>query len=205
MTKQEKVTEILKRLYKIWPEPKIELNYATPLDLLVAVILSAQTTDKLVNKVTPALFAKFKTAFDYAQSSPTGIDTYIRQVNFHNNKAKNIFAAATIIAQKYKGKVPDTMEELDALSGVARKTANVILGTIFKKTEGIVVDTHVIRLSNCLELTSSKDPVKIEQDLMHIVPKEKWIDFACMLTLFGRYYCPARLPCKNCEILGDLC
>jgi len=205
MTKKEKVKEILKRLYKIWPQPKIELNYSTPLELLVAVILSAQATDKVVNQVTPALFAKFKTAKDYAQATVEELDGFVRRVNFHFNKAKNIHATCKIIAEKYGGKVPDTMEELDALPGVARKTANVVLGNAFGKAEGIVVDTHVIRLSNCLGLTREKDPVKIEQDLMKIVPKDKWIDFSHLLILFGRYHCPARVPCKNCPILGDLC
>ena len=205
MTKEEKVKEILKRLYKEWPMPKIELVYSTPLDLLVAVILSAQATDKVVNQVTPALFARFKTAKDYADTTVEELDGMVKRVNFHFNKAKNIHAACKIIADKFNGRVPDTMEELDSLPGVARKTANVILGTAFGKAEGIVVDTHVIRLSNCLGLTIQKDPVKIEQDLIKIVPKDKWIDFSHLLILFGRYKCPARVPCKNCEILGDLC
>lgn len=205
MTKEEKVREILKMLYKIWPHPEIELQYSTPLELLFAVILSAQATDKQVNKVTPLLFATYKTAQEYAVSSPEDIDRYVRSINFHFNKSKNIHAAAKMIVEKYHGHVPDTMEGLDSLPGVARKTANVVFGTIFGKAEGIVVDTHVIRLSNCLGLTREKDPVKIEKDLMKIVPKDKWIDFSRMLTLFGRYKCPARTPCKECEILGDLC
>lgn len=205
MTKEEKVLEILKRLYKVWPDPKIELHYSNPLELLVAVILSAQATDKQVNKITPSLFEKYKTAQEYAASSPWEIDSYVRSINFHFNKSKNIHAAAKMIVEKFQGKVPDTMEDLDSLPGVARKTANVVLGSAFGKSEGIVVDTHVIRLSNCLELTYEKDPVKIEHDLMKIVPKEKWIDFSILLTLFGRYKCPARTPCKECEILGNLC
>src|SRR3989344_8343673 len=160
MTKEEKVKEILKRLYKEWPKPKIELKYKTPLDLRVAVILSAQATDKVVNQVTPALFARFKTAKNYADSTIEELDGLVKRVNFHFNKAKNIHAACKIIADKFNGRVPDTMEELDSLPGVARKTANVILGTAFGKAEGIVVDTHVIRLSNCLGLTNQKDPVK---------------------------------------------
>ncbi|OGG15152.1 endonuclease III [Candidatus Gottesmanbacteria bacterium RIFCSPHIGHO2_01_FULL_39_10] len=205
MTKEEKVQEILKRLYKIWPKPKIELNYSNPLELLVAVILSAQATDKTVNKVTPELFKKYKSAADYSSVSPEKLDTDIRRVNFHFNKAKNIVAASRIIAEKYDGKVPETMEELDALPGVARKTANVVLSNAFGKAEGIVIDTHMIRLSNCLELTKEKDPVKIEQDLMKIVTKDKWIDFAHLLILYGRYYCTARMKCTDCQILGDLC
>ena len=197
--------EFLKRLYKIWPKPKIELNYSTPLELLVAVILSAQTNDKTVNKVTLLLFKKYKTAADFASVSPLKLDEDVRRVNFHFNKAKNIVASAKIIAEKYNGKVPETMEELDALPGVARKIANVVLSNAFGKAEGIVIDTHMIRLSNCLGLTHEKDPVKIEQDLMKIVPRDKWIDFAHLLILFGRYYCSARMKCTDCEILGDLC
>ena len=205
MTKEDKVKVVLKRLYKVWPKPKIELKYKTPLDLLIAVILSAQATDKVVNQVTPALFARFKTAKNYADSTIEELDGLVKRVNFHFNKAKNIHAACKIIADKFNGRVPDTMEELDSLPGVARKTANVILGTVFGKAEGIVVDTHVIRLSNCLGLTNHKDPVKIEQDLIKIVPKDKWIDFSHLLILFGRYKCPARIPCNICPILGDLC
>lgn len=205
MTKEEKVREIIKRLYKAFPNPKVELLYSTPFELLVATILSAQCTDKLVNIITPALFAKYKTIGDYANASVTDIDRMVIKINFHSNKAKNIVASARMIMEKFGGLVPDTMEELDALPGVARKTANVILGSIFHKAEGIVVDTHGIRLANKLGLTSSKDPVKIEQDLMSIVPKNKWIDFGHLLTLHGRYQCPARPhTCENCP-LGDLC
>lgn len=205
MTKEEKVKEILKRLYKIWPEPKTELIYSTPLELLVAVILSAQATDKGVNKITPALFTKYKTAQDYADSTPEDVDSFVKSINFHFNKAKNIHGMGKMLVEKFKGQVPDNMTDLDSLPGVARKTANVVLGGAFGKTEGIVVDTHVIRLTNALGLTKEKDPVKIEQDLMKIVPKDKWIHFSHLLTLFGRYKCTARMNCKDNEILGDLC
>lgn len=205
MTKEKKVQEIIKRLYKAFPNPKVELRYKTPFELLVATILSAQCTDKLVNTVTPALFAQYKTIRAYADASVTNVDQMIRKINFHTNKAKNIIAAANMIMKKFNGNVPDTMAELDALPGVARKTANVILGSIFHKAEGIVIDTHGIRLSNKLGLTTSNDPVKIEQDLMAIVPKNKWIDIGHLLTLHGRYQCPARShTCNNC-ILDDLC
>lgn len=205
MTMQEKVLEIIKRLYKAFPNPKVELKYSSPFELLVATILSAQCTDKLVNTVTPALFTKYKTIEDYAKTPVAEIDRMIAKINFHTNKAKNIVAAAKMIMETYGGTVPNTMEELDALPGVARKTANVILGSIFGKAEGIVVDTHGIRLANKLGLTTSKDPVKIEQDLMAIVPKDKWIEFGHLLTLHGRYQCPARLhTCDDCP-LGDLC
>lgn len=205
MTKEEKVKEIIKRLYKVWPKPKTALNYSNPLELLVATILSAQTTDKLVNSLTPALFKKYKTAWDYAQAGLEQLSKYINRVNFYNNKAKNIIAACTIINEKYNGKVPDTMEALDALPGVARKTANVVLGNAFGKSEGIVVDTHVMRLSQRLKLTDQKTPEKIEQDLMRIVPKEKWIDFSHLLVNYGRTYCPARPhTCPDCP-LQELC
>lgn len=205
MTKEEKVKEILKRLYKVYPHPKTALHYTTPWELLVATILSAQTTDKLVNTITPALFEKYSTIESFAKASVSGIDQMISKVNFHENKAKNIKASAQMIIDQYGGQVPENMEQLDALPGVARKTANVVLGNAFHKAEGIVVDTHVIRLSNKLGLTTEKDPVKIEQDLMKIVPKENWIDFSHLLINHGRDMCPARPhTCQGCP-LGDLC
>lgn len=205
MTKEEKAKEIIKRLSKAYPNPKTALHHSNALELLIATILSAQTTDKLVNLITPALFAKYKTAKDFAKAALTDIEKMINKVNFHHNKAKNIQATCKIIAEKYDGKVPETMEELDALPGVARKTANVVLGNAFHKSEGIVVDTHVMRLSRRLGLTDKKDPVKIEQDLMKIVPKDRWIDFSHLLINFGRQYCPARPHvCADCP-LGDLC
>ena len=205
MTKEEKVKKILSRLYKIWPNPKIALNFSNSLELLIATILSAQTTDKLVNTVTPELFKRYKTAKDYSESTLEEIDNFIKKVNFHNNKTKSIKASTEIIFQKYGGIVPKTMEELDALPGVARKTANVVLGSGFNITSGIVVDTHVIRLSQKLKLTSEKTPEKIEEDLMKIVPKENWIDFSLLLINFGREFCKARPHiCTSCP-LGDLC
>ncbi len=205
MTREEKVKEIIKKLSKVFPHPRTELAYETPLQLLIATIMAAQATDKLVNTLTPDLFKKYKTPQDFAKASVTDIDNMINKVNFHGNKAKNIKAACEMIVEKFGGKVPDNMEDLDSLPGVARKTANVVLGDAFGKSEGIVVDTHVIRLSNKLGLTTEKDPVKIEQDLMKIVPRDKWIDFPHMLTLFGRRYCPARPhECADCP-LGDLC
>lgn len=205
MTKQEKALEIMWRLYKVYPHPKVELNFKTPFELLVATILAAQCTDRLVNTVTPALFKKYPTPKDMAEARVSDIDQFIVKTTFHSNKAKNIQAAAKIIVEKHHGKVPSTMEELDALPGVARKTANVVLGSAYGIPSGIVVDTHGIRLSNKLGLTTEKDPVKIEQDLMELVPKEKWIDFGHLLTLHGRYMCIARPhTCENCP-LGDLC
>ena len=171
----------------------------------MATILSAQCTDKLVNTVTPALFDAYPTIQSYADASVAEIDTLVSKINFHTNKSKNIQAAARMIMDTYGGEVPDTMEKLDALPGVARKTANVILGAIFGKAEGIVIDTHGIRLANKFGLTKEKDPVKIEQDLMRLIPKDKWIDFGHLLTLHGRYVCTARPhTCEGCA-LGDLC
>lgn len=205
MTKEEKVAEIIKRLSKSYPNPRTALRWETPLQLLIATIMSAQTTDKLVNTLTPALFEKYKTAQDFAGAPIEDIDAMIAKVNFHFNKSKNIKASAQMIMDRYHGEVPQTMEELDALPGVARKTANVVLGDAFHKSVGIVVDTHVIRLSNKLGLTTQKDPVKIERDLMEIVPQDKWFAFPHMLTLFGREYCPARPhKCDECP-LKELC
>ena len=204
MSKEEKVKEIIKRLTKIYPHPRTALEYNSPFELLVATILSAQCTDKLVNTVTPSLFASYPTAKEMASASVEEIDEKIKKVTFHSNKAKNIKAASEIIMKEHNGKVPQTMDELDALPGVARKTANVVLGDAFNKSEGIVVDTHVRRLANRLGLTQSEDPVKIEQDLMQIVPREYWIHFPHLLILYGREYAPSR-PKKGVEdILDDL-
>jgi endonuclease-3 len=205
MTKEEKVGEIIKRLSKAYPNPRSALEFSKPLQLLIATIMSAQTTDKLVNIVTPALFKKYPSAKAFAEAPVEEIADMIKKVNFFATKAKNIKAACQMIIEKYDGEVPETMTELLTLPGVARKTANVVLGDAFHKTEGIVVDTHVIRLSNRLGLTTQKDPVKIEKDLMQIVPRDKWFIFAHMLVLFGREYCPARPHiCDNCP-LEDLC
>lgn len=205
MTKQEKALEVYKRLKKANPIPKIELDFKNPFELLVATILSAQCTDKLVNTVTPELFRHYPTAADMATADVSDIDHYIIKVNFHANKAKNIKAAAQMLMEKHNGVMPKTMEELDALPGVARKTANVILGSAFGIADGIVIDTHGIRLSNRLGLSTSKDPVKIEAELMSMLPKETWIDFGHLLTLHGRHMCTARPhSCENCP-LGDLC
>lgn len=205
MTKKEKALEIYKRLLADNPHPKVELDYKNPWELLVAVILSAQCTDKLVNTVTPGLFKKFPTVQSMAQATVEKIDHEVLKINFHGNKSKNIQGAANMIVDTYNGEVPKTMEELDALPGVARKTANVVLGSAFGVTSGIVIDTHGIRLSNRLGLTTEKDPVKIERDLMAMLPRESWIDFGQLLTLHGRHVCTARAhTCENC-CLGDLC
>ena len=206
MTTQQKALEIFKRLKKENPHPVVELNFNTPFELLVATILSAQCTDKLVNSVTPALFQKFPSIQSFAESSVDSIDQMVMKINFHKNKSKNIQAAAIMIMEKYGGNVPQSMEELDALPGVARKTANVILGSAFNIPAGIVIDTHGIRMVNKLGLTDSKDPVKIEQTLMNLIPRETRIEFGQLLTLHGRHKCTARPnhDCSNCP-LDDLC
>lgn len=211
LDKKQKVKEILKRLYKVYPHPKIALKFKNPYELLIATILSAQATDVSVNIATPELFKKYPNPKDLASASISEIDSYVRNINFHNNKTKLIQAAARMLIDKFGGKVPDNMEDLDSLPGVARKTANVILGCAFDKSEGIVVDTHVIRLTNKLGLTDSgdgsttKDPVKIEKDLMEIVPKKDWINFPLMLIQHGRDICTARSHnCLGCP-LGELC
>jgi len=205
MTREEKVKEIIKRLSKIYPQPKSALIHESAWQLLVATILSGQTTDKLVNTVTPELFKKYPTVKDFADAPVEDINTMIKKVNFHNNKAKNSKAAAKIIMEKHNGVVPSTMEALDALPGVARKTANVVLSDYFHKPAGIVVDTHVVRLANKLGLTKHKDPAKIEQDLMQIVPRDQWQYFGHYLVYFGREFCPARPhKCDECP-LKELC
>ncbi|TSC63685.1 MAG: endonuclease III [Microgenomates group bacterium Gr01-1014_93] len=205
MTKKQKVLEIIRRLKKVYPNPKIALNFKNPYELLIATILSAQATDVSVNLATPVLFKKYPRPENLAKADVSGIDKLIKNINFHSNKAKMIKSAAVMVMDKFKGKVPDNMEDLDSLPGVARKSANVVLGSAFNSAEGIVVDTHMIRLSNKLGLTNSKDPVKIEQDLMEIVPKEYWINFPLMLIFHGRHFCTARPhTCEGCP-LGDLC
>lgn len=205
MITKDKVQEIIKLLSKVYPNPRTALNYSTPHELLVATILSAQATDKSVNLVTPDLFAKFKTVQDFASATVEEIDEMIKKINFHNNKSKSIKNSARMMVDKFGGEVPNNMEDLIKLPGVARKTANVVLGNAYGINEGVVVDTHVMRLSRKLGFTEHTDPVKIELDLMKIVPKDKWIDFSHLLILFGREYCPARPhKCDNCP-LGDLC
>lgn len=192
MDLKARAARIISKLKELFPNADIALNYGTSFELLVAVILSAQCTDKLVNKVTANLFPKYKTLDDYVSADPTAFEKDIGSVNFYRNKAKNILATARIIKEKYNGRVPDTMEELITLPGVARKTANVILSVIYDKAEGIVVDTHVKRLSKLYGLTTHDDPVKVEQDLINIIPREEWKQFSFLMIEYGRAYCPAR-------------
>jgi endonuclease-3 len=201
MTARERVKQLIKIWPKVYPNAHTELDFRNPLQLLVATILSAQATDKRVNMVTPALFKKYRTAKAYADAPQAELENAIKSTGFYRNKAKSIRGAMRAIADKHGGKVPDTMEGLYALAGVGRKTANVVLGNAFHKNEGIVVDTHVIRLSQRLGLTKHKDPVKIELDLMKLVPREHWTNWSHWLIWHGRRRCYARKPdCSECEV-----
>jgi endonuclease-3 len=188
-----------------YPDARTELDWSNPLELLVATILSAQTTDVQVNRVTESLFSKYRTAEDYADSTPDELEENIRPTGFYRNKARSLRGMASALVEEHGGEVPRTMSELVALPGVGRKTANVVLGNAFGTNEGIVVDTHVRRVSGRLGLTEGNDPVKIEQELMRLVPEEDWTIFSHLLILHGRRTCKARKPdCPNC-ILNDIC
>ena len=188
-----------------YPDARTELDWSNPLELLVATILSAQTTDVQVNRVTESLFAKYRTAEDYADSNPEELEEDIRPTGFYRNKARSLRGMANALVEKHAGEVPRTMSELVALPGVGRKTANVVLGNAFGTNEGVVVDTHVRRVSNRLGLTESSDPVKIEQDLIGLVPEEDRTIFSHLLILHGRRTCKSRKPdCPNC-VLKDIC
>ena len=196
-----KIQHILKTTY---PDVKTQLRYANPFQLLVATILSAQCTDKQVNRATTDLFNRFKTPQDFASASNEAIEALIRPTGYFRNKAKNIKNCSKSLLEKYDGQIPQSLDELVKLPGVGRKTANVVLGSAFN-IPGIVVDTHVARISKRLDLTKNNNPVKIEYDLMEIVPREEWNDFSLRLIYFGRAICKARKPaCPTCP-LYDLC
>jgi endonuclease-3 len=198
-------SEVIAGLKAEYPDARTELDWSNPLELLVATILSAQTTDVQVNRVTENLFAKYRKARDYADAAPDVLEEDIRPTGFYRNKARSLRGMARVLVEEHGGEVPRTMPELVALPGVGRKTANVVLGNAFGANEGIVVDTHVRRVSNRLGLTESQDPVKIEQDLMRLVPEEDWTIFSHLLILHGRRTCKARKPdCPNC-ILNGIC
>ena len=202
MTSRERAAQLVEVLPEVYPGAHCELNFRNPLQLLVATILSAQCTDKRVNLVTPALFAKYRTAKDFAGARSETLEGLIRSTGFFRSKTRSIRAAAAAIVAKHAGRVPDTMEKLHGLPGVGRKTANVVLGNAFGKDEGIVVDTHVARLSHRLRLTRNTDPEKIEQDLMKLVPRRHWTNWSHWLIWHGRRRCFARRPdCRQCEIL----
>lgn len=191
---------IMKILTRLFPEPECALYYKKPFELLVSVILSAQCTDKRVNEVTKALFIKYKTLDDYVGAKPTEFEKDIYSTGFYRAKTKNILAAAKAVQKDFNGKIPKTMREMITILGVGRKTANVVLGELYGTAEGIAVDTHVIRLTRLLGLTKHNDAVKIERDLMEIVPKKDWVRFSHLLILYGREYCTAHCKHSNCPL-----
>jgi endonuclease-3 len=200
MNKKEKVKRIIEILEKEFPNAKIRLNHSNPFELLVATILSAQCTDERVNIVTSYLFEKYKTPNDFANLKQEELEKLIYSTGYYKAKAKNIISTSRMLIEKYGGKVPDTMEQLLELPGVGRKTANVILSHSFDKP-GIVVDTHMIRVTNRLGLVQTKDPVKIEFQLMEIIPKNKWVVFTHLIIAHGRKYCTSRKPkCEICPV-----
>lgn len=202
VVEKKKTGKIITLLKKRYPDARCTLNHKNPLELLIATILSAQCTDVRVNKVTKDLFKKYKQAEDYAGAKPEILENDIRSTGFYKNKARSIINCCKVIFEKYKGKVPATMEELVALGGIGRKTANVILGNAFG-IPGITVDTHVKRVAYRLALTKNQDPVKIEYDLIEMVPKKEWTQFSHLIIFHGRYTCMARKPlCAECVVEG---
>jgi endonuclease III len=200
-----RIEELLRRLREAYPKAECALQHTSAWELLVATILSAQCTDARVNMVTPGLFRKFPSPAAFAGASLPAIEEEIRSTGFYHNKARSISGAAKRLMSEFGGKVPDTMEELLTLPGVARKTANVVLGVAFKKAEGVVVDTHVLRLSHRLGLTRAEDPKRVEEDLMRVIPRERWIAFSHEMIHHGRQICIARKPrCVDCP-LETLC
>ncbi len=190
-----RMAEVLKKHY---PKVKIALNYGNPWELLVTVILSAQSTDKKINEVTEKLFKKYRTLDDYINADIGDFEQDIRASGFYHNKARNVLASAKIIRERFNGKVPDAMEGLLSLPGVARKTANIVLGTVYGIVEGVAVDTHVRRFALKFDLTDNTDPNKIERDLMKLLPKKEWFDFTFRIQKYGREMCPAnRHECKD--------
>ncbi|MBV9230702.1 MAG: endonuclease III [Chloroflexi bacterium] len=201
----EQVSAIITELRRIYPDAACSLNFSNPLELLVATQLSAQCTDERVNIVTKQLFQKYRSVEDYATVSQEELEQDIRSTGFYRNKAKNIRAACQRIITEYGGEVPRTMEDLLSLAGVARKTANVVLGNGFGIVVGFVVDTHIGRLSRRLGWTTNEDPVKVERDLMYIIPEKDWLDLSHLLIFHGRAICDARKPlCSKCT-LAHLC
>ncbi|MCX7831887.1 MAG: endonuclease III [Actinobacteria bacterium] len=202
---EERIKEIVERLKKNYPDARIALRFRNPYELLVATILSAQTTDKKVNEVTPKLFERYPTPLALAQADIKDVEEIIKPLGFYRQKAKYIVGAARVISEKFNGKVPDNMEELTLLPGVARKTANIVLSNAYGKVEGIAVDTHVRRISKKLGLTDNTDPDKIEKDLMAKIPKDEWFKFTYTVIEHGRNICKAPRPkCSVC-FLNDIC
>lgn len=201
----DNAVEIIALLKKEYPDVKIALDFSAPLELLIATILSAQSTDKQINKVTKTLFKKYRTLQDYVNTPQEELEKDIYSTGFYRNKAKNIKKLCVILVENFNSKVPDTMEDLITLPGVARKTANIVLSGAFGKIEGIAVDTHVKRLSFRLGMSANTDPEKIEKDLMKLIPKNDWDIFALLLIQHGRQVCDAKKPeCETCA-LNKLC
>lgn len=200
MDRKTKVLAIVREFKKLFPKTKTALRYKTPFELLVAVILSAQTTDKKVNEVTPHLFEKYEQASDFAKLSQGELENYIKSIGLYRSKAKNIIAAAKAIDKNYDGKLPRTMKEMIELSGVGRKTASVALGIVYGIVEGIAIDTHVRRLAQLFGLSNSSNPDVIERDLMSILPKSEWQEFTFRMIDYGRKYCPANCQHKYCPL-----
>ncbi|HXX53110.1 MAG TPA: endonuclease III [Thermodesulfovibrionales bacterium] len=205
MDDKTRLMEIIRRLKKENVQPKTTLSFSNPFELLVATVLSAQTTDTHVNKVTESLFKRYKTIRDYAEAPFEALSRDLSSINFYNNKTKNIQSSARMIIDRFNSRVPKTMVELTSLPGVARKTANIILWNAYGTNEGIAVDTHVKRVSYRLGLTKNEDPVKIEKDLMAITPKKEWGNLSHLLILHGRKICQARKALHKECVLFDLC
>ena len=202
---QERVGEIIRLLREAHPDAECALVHEDSLQLLVSTILSAQCTDERVNKVTPALFERYPTAEAFAAADRSELEQAVRSTGFYRNKAKSIQEACTRIVHEYGGQVPDNMDDLLSLTGVARKTANVVLGVWYNIADGVVVDTHVKRLSNRLGLTTNSDPKKIERDLMALIPQDEWVEFSHLIIFHGRRVCNARKPaCERC-VIRHLC
>lgn len=200
-----RAAQIIRALKKAYPDATCALNHSNPVELLIATILSAQCTDERVNLVTSTLFRKYPTVADFANADPAELEKDISSINFFRNKAKSIQTTAKLLLEKHNGELPQTLEELTQLAGVGRKTANVVLGTAFGIPTGVVVDTHVSRITQLLGLTENKDAEKIEQDLNGLLPKKEWIDFSHRLIWHGRRVCKARKPnCAECS-LESLC
>jgi endonuclease III len=202
---EERAPEIIRLLSKAYPDARVALRFSNPFEMLVATILSAQTTDEGVNRVTESLFQKYRTPQDYLEVPASELAADIKPTGFFNQKARSLRGAAQRIVEVYDGRVPDTMEDLITLPGVARKTANIVLGNAYGKVEGIAVDTHVRRVSQRLGSTTHDDPDKVEQDLMRLIPRKRWFDFTYVLIDHGRAICVARMPkCEICPV-NHLC
>jgi len=205
MDRKEQIQRIIELLQKEHPDAKIALHYRNPLELLVATMLSAQCTDKTVNEVTSSLFKKYRSAENYARVNTRTLEHEIRSTGFYHNKAKNLKKTARVLARDFDGHVPQTMDELLTLPGVARKTANIVLSNAFGVIEGIAVDTHVRRLAQRLGLSENSNPDKIERDLMELIPRDQWSKFTDLLIFHGRRICTAKKPlCEKC-VLNKLC